>query len=170
MSAGRGSTPYILLDYFPSDFLFSSTSRMSPFPRCGCPAGTSQERKLIDYGFRLLRFRQPPACFEEFETKINQAIFARHAGRLRERKFCRRWSRLSARPACSTRKSKSDRSWTGRRPAGGSAPAPPSPRVLVTTLTKKMAEDLPNSSKKTAKSKIPSPRGRNHRAAGDYPI
>ena len=60
-----GSTPYTLLDYFPSDFLLFVDESHVTLPQVRGMSGGDFARKknLIDYGFRLLRFRQPPASF-----------------------------------------------------------------------------------------------------------
>ena len=73
-----GSTPYTLLDYFPSDFvLFVDESHVTLPQVRGMSGGDSaRKRNLIEYGFRLpSAYDNRPLFFEEFEEKFRQAIF-----------------------------------------------------------------------------------------------
>ncbi len=73
-----GEPPYTLLDYFPADFLmFIDESHVSIPQLHGMHAGDySRKKNLVDYGFRLpCAFDNRPLKFEEFEKKINQVIF-----------------------------------------------------------------------------------------------
>ncbi len=148
--AGRepGSTPYTLLDYFPKDFLLFVDESHVTLPQVKGMSGGDRARKknLVEFGFRLpSAFDNRPLFFDEFESKINQAIF------------------VSATPA-EYEKSRSEQTVeqiirpTGLldpevevRPVEGQiddligeihARTERGERVLVTTLTKKMAEDL----------------------------
>ncbi|MGI6743316.1 MAG: excinuclease ABC subunit UvrB [Eubacteriales bacterium] len=143
-----GSTPYTLLDYFPSDFLLFVDESHVTLPQVRGMSGGDFARKknLIDYGFRLpSAYDNRPLRFEEFETKINQAIFVSATPGDYERENSAQTVEQIIRP-------------TGLldpeievRPIEGQvddliseirARAAVSERVLVTTLTKKMAEDL----------------------------
>ena len=73
-----GSTPYTLLDYFPEDFvLFVDESHMT-LPQVRAMYGGDQSRKktLVEYGFRLpSALDNRPLNFEEFEQKVKQVVF-----------------------------------------------------------------------------------------------
>ena len=143
-----GSTPYTLLDYFPKDFLLFVDESHVTLPQVKGMSGGDRARKhnLVEYGFRLpSAYDNRPLVFEEFENKINQAIF------------------VSATPADYERSHSSQTVEQIIRPTGLLDPevdvrpvegqiddligeirqrAERGERVLVTTLTKKMAEDL----------------------------
>ena len=73
-----GSVPYTLLDYFPKDFLLFVDESHVTLPQVrGMYAGDrARKQNLIDYGFRLpSAFDNRPLNFEEFYGKINQAVF-----------------------------------------------------------------------------------------------
>ncbi|MCK4402178.1 MAG: DEAD/DEAH box helicase family protein, partial [Dehalococcoidia bacterium] len=73
-----GSTPWTLLDYFPSDFLmFIDESHMTlPQTRGMYHGDISRKQTLVDYGFRLpSALDNRPLNFEEFEERINQVIY-----------------------------------------------------------------------------------------------
>ena len=73
-----GSTPYTLLDYFPEDFvLFVDESHMT-LPQVRAMYGGDQSRKktLVEYGFRLpSALDNRPLNFQEFENKVKQVVF-----------------------------------------------------------------------------------------------
>ncbi len=72
-----GSTPYTLLDYFPRDFvLFVDESHVTLPQVKGMSGGdTSRKKNLVDYGFRLpSAYDNRPLYFHEFEEKLNQVI------------------------------------------------------------------------------------------------
>ena len=143
-----GSTPHTLLDYFPKDFLLFVDESHMTLPQVRGMGGGDRARKtnLIEFGFRLpSAFDNRPLSFEEFESKLNQTVF------------------ISATPADYEREHSSDVAEQIIRPTGLLDPqievrpiegqvddlmgeirkrAEKSERVLVTTLTKKMAEDL----------------------------
>jgi len=144
----KGSTPNTLLDYFPEDYLlFVDESHVSIPQVRGMFAGDYARKKtLIDYGFRLpSAFDNRPLNFDEFYSKINQAIY------------------VSATPGEFERGNSTQVVEQVIRPTGLIDPevivkpiehqiddllseihlrAERHERVLVTTLTKKMAEDL----------------------------
>ncbi len=73
-----GSTPYTLLDYFPEDFLLIVDESHVTLPQVRGMSGgdTARKRNLIDYGFRLpSAYDNRPLFFEEFESKLHQTIF-----------------------------------------------------------------------------------------------
>ena len=73
-----GSTPYTLLDFFPDDFLMIIVESHATVPQVrGMSAGDRARKKnLVDYGFRLpSAYDNRPLTFEEFNKKINQVIY-----------------------------------------------------------------------------------------------
>ncbi|MDB5085000.1 MAG: excinuclease subunit [Bacilli bacterium] len=73
-----GSAPYTLLDYFPKDFLLLVDESHSSIPQVGAMYNGDRARKetLIQHGFRLPSAADNrPLKFEEFEQRINQTIF-----------------------------------------------------------------------------------------------
>ena len=75
---GAGSTPWTLLDYFPQDFLmFVDESHMTvPQVRGMYHGDLSRKQTLVDYGFRLpSALDNRPLNFREFEDHINQVVF-----------------------------------------------------------------------------------------------
>jgi excinuclease ABC subunit B len=143
-----GSPPYTLIDYFPGDFLLIVDESHQTLPQVRGMWGGDHSRKknLVDYGFRLpSAFDNRPLSFEEFENKINQAIF------------------VSATPAVYEREHSSNIAEQIVRPTGLIDPfieihpskgqidhlisslnevAQRGEKTLVTTLTKRMAEEL----------------------------
>ena len=148
--AGRpvGATPYTLLDYFPEDYLLFVDESHVALPQVRGMSGgdTARKKNLVDFGFRLpSAYDNRPLYFEEFEQKINQAVF------------------VSATPGDYERQNSPAPVEQIIRPTGLLDPlievrpiegqiddllgeirtrADKGERVLVTTLTKKMAEDL----------------------------
>ena len=148
--AGRepGSTPYTLLDYFPDDYiLFIDESHVAVPQVRGMSGGdTARKKNLVDFGFRLpSAYDNRPLYFEEFEDKINQAVFVSATPGPYEKEHAEQVAEQLIRP-------------TGLldpevevRPIEGQVDdllgeirmrVEKKERVLVTTLTKKMAEDL----------------------------
>src|SRR5574344_74745 len=144
-----GSPPYTLFDYFPDDFLLLIDESHATVPQVRAMYNGDRARKesLVNYGFRLpSAFDNRPLKFSEFEERINQAIF------------------FSATPAdYEAEHSKGHVAEQIIRPTGLLDPeievrpvtnqiddlieqihqrVEKHERVLVTTLTKKMAEDL----------------------------
>ena len=143
-----GSTPYTLLDYLPDDFLLLVDESHVSLPQVRGMSGGDIARKknLIDFGFRLpSAYDNRPLRFEEFEEKINQAIFVSATPAEYEKEHSTQIVEQIIRP-------------TGLvdpeiivRPIEGQVDdlmgeiklrTAKNERVLVTTLTKKMAEDL----------------------------
>lgn len=74
----KGSKPYTLFDYFPSDYLlFIDESHVTiPQVRAMYAGDRSRKESLVNYGFRLpCAYDNRPLKFEEFENKINQVVF-----------------------------------------------------------------------------------------------
>src|SRR5699024_6017667 len=143
-----GSTPYTLLDYFPDDFLVVIDESHATIPQIRGMYNGDKARKqvLVDHGFRLpSALDNRPLQFEEFETKTNQLMYIsatpgpyelEHSGEVTEqiiRPTGLLDPKIDIRPIegqiddligeINKRKDKNE-------------------RVLITTLTKKMAEDL----------------------------
>lgn len=143
-----GQAPYTLIDYFPDDFVIMIDESHKTIPQIGGMYSGDQSRKstLVDYGFRLPSAKDNrPLNFEEFESKINQVLF------------------VSATPGVYEEEHELLRAEQVIRPTGlldpevevrpiegqiddliGEIKAEISKKnkVLVTTLTKRMAEDL----------------------------
>ena len=144
-----GSPPFTLFDYLPKDFLLLIDESHATIPQVRAMYNGDRARKesLVNYGFRLpSAFDNRPLKFEEFEKKINQVIF------------------VSATPADYEKEHSKDNVVEQIiRPTGLLDPkievrpvtnqiddlieqirirVERKERVLVTTLTKKMAEDL----------------------------
>ena len=142
------STPYTLLDYFPDDFLLFVDESHVTLPQVRGMSGGDRARKknLVDFGFRLpSAYDNRPLFFDEFEKKINQAIYVSATPGEYEKKHSSRLVEQVIRP-------------TGLldpivevRPIKGQIDdligeikkrVEKKERVLITTLTRKMAEDL----------------------------
>ena len=143
-----GSPPYTLLDYFPDDFLLVVDESHVTIPQIRAMYNGDRARKkmLVDYGFRLpSAYDNRPLTFSEFEDRIGQAIY------------------VSATPADYEKEKSSQVIEQIIRPTGLLDPevevrpvegqvddllaeirlrVEKNERVLVTTLTKKMAEAL----------------------------
>lgn len=143
-----GSSPFTLIDYFPKDFvLFVDESHVTlPQVRAMYAGDRARKEALIEYGFRLpSAYDNRPLNFDEFYAKVNQAVF------------------VSATPGDFELQNSETITEQVIRPTGLLDPmitvkptdgqiddliseinvrAEKKERVLVTTLTKKMAEDL----------------------------
>lgn len=143
-----GSTPYTLLDYFPKDFLFFVDESHVTLSQAHAMYAGDRARKtsLVEYGFRLpSALDNRPLKFEEFYDKLNQIVF------------------VSATPGPFEREHAAEIVEQVIRPTGLLDPVievkpvegqiddllseinervARKERVLITTLTKKMAEDL----------------------------
>lgn len=143
-----GSPPYTLLDYFPDDFITIIDESHVSVPQIGAMYNGDRSRKetLVEYGFRLpSAFDNRPLTFSEFEKRMNQVVY------------------VSATPAKYEREKSAVIVEQIIRPTGLIDPeivvkpvkgqiddligeinqrVVKGHRVLVTTLTKKMAEDL----------------------------
>ncbi len=143
-----GSSPFTLIDYFPDDFLMMIDESHVTVPQVGAMYNGDRSRKqsLVDYGFRLpSAFDNRPLKFSEFEERINQIVF------------------VSATPAAYEKANSQQVVEQIIRPTGLIDPEiivkpvkgqiddligeineriKKKERVLVTTLTKRMSEDL----------------------------
>ena len=143
-----GQAPYTLIDYFPDDFIMMIDESHKTIPQIGGMYHGDQSRKqtLVDYGFRLPSAKDNrPLNFDEFESKINQVMF------------------VSATPGEYEKEHELLRAEQVIRPTGLLDPEvevrpvegqiddligevnkeiSKKNKVLVTTLTKRMAEDL----------------------------
>lgn len=143
-----GQAPYTLIDYFPDDFVIMIDESHKTIPQIGGMYSGDQSRKstLVDYGFRLPSAKDNrPLNFEEFESKINQVLFVSATPGVYEEEHELLRAEQVIRP-------------TGLldpevevRPVEGQiddligeikAEISKKNKVLVTTLTKRMAEDL----------------------------
>ncbi len=143
-----GSPPHTLLDYFPKDFLLFIDESHVTLPQVRAMYNGDRARKttLVDYGFRLpCAYDNRPLKFEEFEQRLNQVIYVSATPGKYEQERSGQIVEQVIRP-------------TGLldpkvevRPIEGqiddligeiNARTARQERVLVTTLTKKMAEDL----------------------------
>lgn len=144
----KGSTPYTLLDYLPSDYLLLVDESHVSLPQVRGMSGgdTARKKNLIDYGFRLpSAYDNRPLNFEEFESKINQAIFVSATPGDYEKENSTQIVEQIIRPTGLVDPEIIVRPIEGQvddlmgeikqRSAIGE-------RVLVTTLTRQMAEDL----------------------------
>ena len=143
-----GAAPFTLLDYFPEDFLLFVDESHVMLPQVHGMYGGDHSRKksLIDYGFRLpSAFDNRPLTFDEFYGKVNQVIFTSATPGEFEKNCSTQIVEQVIRPTGLldpniTVKPTEDQmddlvSEINLRIERGE-------RVLVTTLTKKMAEDL----------------------------
>ena len=74
----KGSTPYTLLDYFPKDFILFVDESHVTLPQVRGMSGGDFARKsnLVEYGFRLpSAFDNRPLFFDEFESKLGQIVY-----------------------------------------------------------------------------------------------
>ena len=143
-----GTPPTTLLDYFPEDFVLFVDESHVTLPQCRAMYAGDRSRKdaLVNYGFRLpSAYDNRPLTFSEFEEKVNQAIYVSATPAEYELTRSGQTVEQVIRP-------------TGLldpkvevRPIEGqiddligeiNARSARDERVLVTTLTKKMAEDL----------------------------
>ena len=143
-----GSPPYTLLDYFPDDYLVVLDESHVTVPQLhGMYEGDmSRKRTLVDYGFRLpSAMDNRPLQFDEFTERVNQVVFMSATPGAYELQVSKQVVEQIVRP-------------TGLidpevevRPTKGQVDdlieevrkrAEAGQRILVTTLTKKMAEDL----------------------------
>ncbi|MFK4341356.1 MULTISPECIES: excinuclease ABC subunit UvrB [unclassified Paenibacillus] len=144
----RGATPYTLMDYFPDDMLIVIDESHVTLPQIRAMYNGDQARKnvLVEHGFRLpSALDNRPLKFEEFEDKVNQIVYVSATPGPYEMEKCETTVQQIIRP-------------TGLldpiievRPSKGQIDDLISEirlrmereeRVLVTTLTKKMSEDL----------------------------
>ncbi len=143
-----GSTPWTLLDYFPEDWLlFIDESHMTiPQVRGMYGGDTSRKQTLVDFGFRLpSAIDNRPLNIDEFERHINQVVFVSATPALYERNHSEQIVEQLIRPTGLLDPDVEVRPTDGQIDdlvAEIKARAERGERTLVTTLTKKMSEDL----------------------------
>ena len=145
----EGSPPYTLFDYFPDDFLLFIDESHATIPQVRAMYNGDHARKqsLIDYGFRLpSAYDNRPLKFEEFEQKLNQVVFVsatpadyekEHSGNNVVEQIIRPTGLLDPKIEVKPVANQIDDLLEQIR-----IKKKKKERVLVTTLTKKMAEDL----------------------------
>jgi excinuclease ABC subunit B len=143
-----GSRPWTLLDYFPDDFLIFVDESHVAIPQVhGMYFGDrSRKETLVEYGFRLpSALDNRPLTFAEFQQRINQAVFVSATPGPYEREKSTRIAEQIVRPTGvldPTIEVKPTDHQVDDLLAEVRARTARGHRVLVTTLTKKMAEDL----------------------------
>ncbi len=148
--AGRepGAIPYTLFEYFPKDFLlFVDESHVTiPQVRAMYAGDHARKQVLVDYGFRLpSAFDNRPLQFDEFYERINQAIYVSATPQEFEKKKSSQIVEQIIRPTGLLDPEISVRPTDGQIDdllAEIRERIAVKERVLITTLTKKMAEDL----------------------------
>ena len=144
-----GSPPYTLFDYFPDDFLLLIDESHATIPQVRAMYNGDKARKdsLVTYGFRLpSAYDNRPLTFKEFEERINQVVFvsatpadyeAEHSKENVVEQIIRPTGLLDPKREVRPTENQIDDliDQINERTSKGE-------RVLVTTLTKKMAEDL----------------------------
>ena len=144
----RGSTPSTLLDYFPDDFVLFVDESHVTLPQVRGMHGGDFARKsnLVEYGFRLpSAFDNRPLNFDEFYSHINQAVFVSATPGEFEKKVSAQTVEQVIRPTGLLDPEISVRPSEGQIDdliSEINLRVERKERVLVTTLTKKMAEDL----------------------------
>lgn len=145
-----GSAPFTLLDYFPDDFLLFVDESHVTLPQVrGMFAGDHARKKnLVDYGFRLpSAFDNRPLNFDEFYERINQAVFVSATPGDLEIEKSKVVAEQIIRPTGLLDPEISVRPTEGQLDdlvSEINIRTAKKQRTLVTTLTKKMAEDLTN--------------------------
>ena len=143
-----GATPFTLLDFFPKDFLLFVDESHVTLPQVRGMSGgnTARKKNLIDFGFRLpSAYDNRPLEFEEFEEKINQAVFVSATPAEYEKTHSTVIAEQLIRPTGLLDPEISVRSVEGQVDdlvGEIRETVKKGDKVLVTTLTKKMAEDL----------------------------
>ena len=143
-----GSAPMTLLDFFPDDFLLFVDESHVTLPQVRAMYNGDHARKdsLVKYGFRLpCAYDNRPLKFEEFEERIGQAVFVSATPGPYERERADQVVEQVIRPTGLLDPRVEVRPVTGQIDDLMDeirARAAKNERVLVTTLTKKMAEDL----------------------------
>ena len=144
-----GSPPYTLFDYFPKDFLLLIDESHATIPQVRAMYNGDRARKdsLVKYGFRLpSAFDNRPLMFNEFEERINQVVFVsatpadyekEHSGENVVEQIIRPTGLLDPKIEVKPVTNQIDDLLEQIR-----IRVAKKERVLVTTLTKKMAEDL----------------------------
>ncbi len=144
----KGSTPSTLLDYFPQDFLIFVDESHVTLPQVRGMYGGDRARKenLVEYGFRLpSAFDNRPLNFEEFYSHVNQVVFVSATPQEFEKEHSAQIVEQVIRPTGLLDPKISVRPTDGQIDdlvSEINERVSKKERVLITTLTKKMAEDL----------------------------
>ena len=143
-----GQPPHTLIDYFPDDFLIMIDESHMTIPQIGAMYSGDQSRKstLVDYGFRLPSAKDNrPLNFAEFESKVNQMLFVSATpGKYEEQNELLRTEQI-IRPTGLLDPAVEVRPVEGQiddLTAEVNKEVSAGHKVLITTLTKRMAEDL----------------------------
>ena len=143
-----GQPPYTLIDYFPDDFIMMIDESHKTVPQIGGMYNGDQSRKstLVDYGFRLPSAKDNrPLNFEEFESKIDQVLFVSATPGTYEEEHELLRAEQVIRPTGLLDPEVEVRPVEGQIDdllAEIKAEIAKKNKILVTTLTKRMAEDL----------------------------
>ncbi len=143
-----GTPPTTLLDYFPEDFLLFIDESHVTLPQCRAMYAGDRSRKdaLVNYGFRLpSAYDNRPLNFTEFDSKLNQVIYVSATPGEYEQERSGQTVEQVIRPTGLLDPIVEVRSIEGQIDdliGQINARSERNERVLVTTLTKKMAEDL----------------------------
>ncbi len=143
-----GSRPFTLIDYFPEDFLLLIDESHVTLPQIRGMHGGDRSRKesLVEYGFRLpSAFDNRPLNFQEFEKLVNQAVYVSATPGPYEMEHSQKVIEQLLRPTGLIDPAIHIRSVQGQIDdliGEIHLCAEKKQRVLITTLTKKMAEDL----------------------------
>ncbi|NCC16079.1 MAG: excinuclease ABC subunit UvrB [Clostridia bacterium] len=143
-----GSTPFTLIDFFPNDFLMIADESHVSIPQIrGMYEGDrSRKNTLVDFGFRLpSALDNRPLKFAEFERKINQLLFVSATPSVYEKEHSEQIAEQIIRPTGLLDPEISVRPIEGQIDdllSEVNKTTSAGQKVLVTTLTKKMAERL----------------------------
>ena len=143
-----GSTPFTLIDFFPDDFLIIADESHVSIPQIRAMYEGDRSRKttLVDFGFRLpSALDNRPLKFAEFESKINQMLFVSATPSVYEKEHSQQTAEQIIRPTGLLDPKISVRPIHGQIDdllAEVRRTTETGDKVLVTTLTKKMAERL----------------------------
>ena len=143
-----GSTPFTLIDFFPEDFLIIADESHVSIPQIRAMYEGDRSRKttLVDFGFRLpSALDNRPLKFAEFESKINQMLFVSATPSVYEKEHSQQTAEQIIRPTGLLDPEISVRPIHGQIDdllAEVRKTTETGDKVLVTTLTKKMAERL----------------------------
>ncbi len=143
-----GEPPYTLLDYFPDDYLMIIDESHQTIPQLGAMYEGDRSRKdsLVEWGFRLpSAYDNRPLTFREWEERVNQVIYTSATPGPYELRHAQQVVELIVRPTGLVDPPVEVRPTKGQIDdliAEIKARVEKDQRVLVTTLTKRMAEDL----------------------------
>lgn len=143
-----GEAPYTLIDYFPKDFLLCIDESHQTIPQIGAMYSGDRARKqsLIEYGFRLQSaLDNRPLTFEEFEKKKGTTIYISATPGAYEKEYSTNTAQQLIRPTGIIEPPIDIHSVKNQIPhllSEVEQRVQKKQRVLITTLTKRMAEDL----------------------------